>query len=281
MRANEVDSLHDVLGGGKVLDGPRSSRRAALAERSTNQAKARPSYKEVEPSDDEDEEEDEEEDADEEEEDDEDAPNDFDELGAEPEGGTDDEDIEMEDAPALSPVTKRGALPKAPKITLKPPAKTDNKTAAKPKLVVTPAKVGPVQSVEDQEMQDDPDDEEVEESSELTDDNEEEDDGDEEDDEEESGEGRTTLAQALGKMTSMNEGAPVDDDEPGAEDDEGSLDDSSDETPGSGSATPDLSKMTKRQRGRPEDQGNLMALDMAPQQRKVWPPTLLFHMNID
>ncbi|EXJ54146.1 hypothetical protein A1O7_09483 [Cladophialophora yegresii CBS 114405] len=263
MRANEVESLHDTLGGGKVLDGPRSSRRSTLAARTPTQPRSKyAEYGEsdIEDEDEEEDEEDDEDDADEEE------PsgtrNDFDELGAEPEGDTDGEDVEMEDAPPVRP-SKRTPVAKAPKITLKPPALVDSKQSAKPKLIVTPAKVGPVKSVEDQEMEDDPDDDEVDESSDLSD----------EDDEE-----QTNLndedAEGEEEEVALDQDAPAEDEELGAEledgDDADDLDDSSDETPGSGSATPDLSRMTKRQRGRPEDQGTLMALDMAPQQRKFF-----------
>jgi Ino eighty subunit 2 len=248
MRANEVDSLKDVLGGGQVLDGPRSSRRSTAAARNSTQGNSRPKYAEYGESDlddDDEEEAEEEDDAEEDEEEEEDAPDDFEEVGAEPEGDTDeddDEDVEMEDAPPAPPAPgRRQVMPKAPKITLKPPAKTDSKQPAKPTLVVTPAKVGPVKSVEDQEMEDDPDDEEVD-SSGLSEDEEDQTNLNDED--------------AEGEL-----GAEEDDDD--------DLSDSSDETPASGAATPDPTKMTKRQRGRPEDQGTLMALDMAPQQRKV------------
>ncbi|ETI19608.1 hypothetical protein G647_09442 [Cladophialophora carrionii CBS 160.54] len=271
MRANEVESLHDTLGGGKVLDGPRSSRRSTLAARTGPQTHRRSKYAEFGDSDidDEDEDEDEDEEDDEDDADEEEhggTRNDFDELGAEPEGDTDDEDVEMEDAPPLRP-SKRNTVAKAPKITLKPPTLVDSKQSAKPKLIVTPAKVGPVKSVEDQEMEDDPDDDEVEESSDLSD----------EDDEE-----QTNLndedAEGEEEEVALDLDAPAEDEELGAEldeeedddDDANDLDDSSDETPASGSATPDLSRMTKRQRGRPEDQGTLMALDMAPQQRKFF-----------
>jgi len=199
----------------------------------------------------------------------EEAMNDFDQLGAEPEGGTDDEDVEMEDAPPQ----KRHVPPKPPKITLKPPAaKPNGKQSGKPKLIVTPAKVGPLKSVEDQEMEDDPGDDEVDDSSELSDaegdttanvnDVDEEDEEDEEDAEGEEEEIEMEEGKALGEDEEPEEDDADDDD----------LDDSSDETPASGSATPDLAKLTKRQRGRPEDQGTLLALDMAPQQRKVIPP---------
>lgn len=275
MRANEVDALHDVLGGGIVLDGPRSTRRQALAAsapRQTFTQTTKPRYTEV-PSDDddeddedeedeEDEEEDEEDEEDEEEDEDEDeevTQNDFDELGAEPEGGTDDdEDVEMEEAPPPPP-PKRLPQPKAPKITLKPPARFDSQTA-KSKLVVTPANVGPVKSVEDQEMEDDPDDDEVEASSELS---EEEEDGTNLNVEDGEGEDEDAEAEEEG----LGEGDEVE-----VDDDDDDLDSDSDGTPASGSATPDISRMTKRQRRREEDANALLSLDMAPQQRKVSNP---------
>ncbi|KAJ9497027.1 hypothetical protein LTR99_003771 [Exophiala xenobiotica] len=274
MRANEVDTLKDTLGGGQVLDGPRSSRRAALAARSNTRNNQRPAYAEFDESElDAEEEEDEEEDEEEEEVvEEDDAMNDFDALGAEAEGGTDDEDdqddedVDMEDA-ALPP-PKRHAPPTAPKITLKPPGrKSDGKQSSKSKVVVTPANVGAVKSVEDQEMEDDPDDEEVEASSDLTDE-----DGEDEDDEtnanvnDEDAEAEEDEVEVEVEETTLAvEDEELDEDE----EDEDSLDDS-DGTPASGSATPDLAKMTKRQRGRAEDQNTLMALDMAPQQRKFF-----------
>ncbi|KIX04034.1 uncharacterized protein Z518_07587 [Rhinocladiella mackenziei CBS 650.93] len=245
MRANEVEALHDHLGGGQVLDAPRSSRRTALASRSSTRRNQRPTYAEYGESDIDDEEDDDDDDEDEE-----DEPNDFDRLGAEPEGGTDDEDVEMEDAP----VPKRHAPPKPPKITLKPPTSTDK--SARPKFIMTPANVGSTKSVEDREMEDDPDDDEADNSSELS----EEDEGPTTNLNKEDAEGEEEEEDAPGE-----EGELEDEDE-----DEDDLDDSSDETPASGTATPDLSRMTKRQRGRPEDQGGLMALDMAPQQRKFF-----------
>ncbi|KAK4939499.1 hypothetical protein LTR10_020208 [Elasticomyces elasticus] len=266
MRANEVEALQDTLGGGQVLDSPRSSRRSAVAARTSTRAPQRPAYAEfgesdIEDDEDEDAAEDEDED-DEEEVEEEEAMNDFDQLGAEPEGGTDDEDVEMEDAPP----PKRHVPPKPPKITLKPPAaKPNGKQTGKPKLVVTPAKVGPLKSVEDQEMEDDPDDDEVDNSSELSDADEDTtanvNDEDDEDAEGEEEEIEMEGGNAMGEEEEVEEEDDADDDD---------LDDSSDDTPASGSATPDLAKLTKRQRGRPEDQGTLMALDMAPQQRKFF-----------
>jgi Ino eighty subunit 2 len=223
-------------------------------------------YGESDIEDEEDRDEDEDEDEDEEDDDEDDGqeeeePNDFDQLGAEPEGGTDDEDVDMKDAPP--PV--RHTPPKPPKITLKPPAKEDAKHGIKAQLIVTPANVGPVKSVEDQEMEDDPDDDEVEDSSELS------------EDEDEDEEDQTNLNEddAEGEDDEIEVGGEA---APGEEDaieegDEEEDDDDSDESRESGSATPDMTKLTKRQRGRPEDQGGLMALDMAPQQRKVCPLT--------
>ena len=243
MRVNEVDSLQDTLGGGQVIDGPRRRRnqpppRVSARARRTKYAE----YGESDIDEDEDVEEREEED-------------DFSKVGAEAEGGTDDEneDVEMEDAPFP---------PKPAKITLKPPAKVDTKSPPKPKLIITPANVGPVKSVEDQEIQDDPGDEEVEDSSDLSGSGDDED--EDSDDEEEAGEQtKVNEEDAEGEEDAQGE------DEELEEDDEGDIDDSSDETPASGAATPDPDKLTKRQRARGDDSGVLMALDMAPQQRKV------------
>ena len=245
MRANEIDSLQDTLGGGQVIDGPRRRRNQPPPRVSARPRRSK--YAEYGESD-----MDEDEDAEEQEEEE----DDFSKVGAEAEGGTDDEeeDVEMEDAPVP---------PKPAKITLKPPAKAITKSPPKPKLIVTPADVGPVKSVEDQEMEDDPGDEEVEDSSDLSGSDEDEDEDEEEDDEE------------GGEQTKLNEeDAEGEDDAPGEDeeledDDEADSDDSSDETPASGAATPDPEKLTKRQRARGEDSGGLMALDMAPQQRKV------------
>ncbi|KEF57859.1 uncharacterized protein A1O9_05780 [Exophiala aquamarina CBS 119918] len=281
MRANEVESLHDTLGGGMVLDAPRSSRRAAAVARQRGPQSQRPKYAEYEESDDDDDDHDhdheddheEDEDADELEDDEEedeaenendDDPNDYHRLGAEPEGGTDNEDVEMDDAPtpaSAQPPARRHAPPKPPKITLKPPAKTDPRQLAKPKLVVTPAKVGPVKTVEDQEMDDDPDDEEVDTSSELSDDDDDDEHASKLNDDDAGGEEEEVEEEGA---AGEEEGAEEEDD------DDEDLDSDSDETPGSGTATPDLTKLTKRQRGRPEDQTQLMALDMAPQQRKFF-----------
>ena len=257
MRANEVDALRDTLGGGAILDGPRS-RRAAAPTRPSARASARARYVAPQESDLEDEEEDEEEDAEAEMEDDT-AMNDFDEIGAEAEGGTeDDEDIEMEDSPAPAPLPKKNQMPpKPPKITLKTPnKKAGTKKPQKPAVVVTPADVGPVQSVEDQEMEEDDDDVE---GSELPDEDEEEEEDEEEDEEGEDDPDRTTLTNTL---ANMNQGEAEDD---GEEDDESS---GSDDELASGTATPDPTKMTARQRKTLAEP--LMELDMAPQQRKFF-----------
>ncbi|KAK5944222.1 hypothetical protein PMZ80_003503 [Knufia obscura] len=240
MRANEVDALKDTLGGGTVLNGPRSRRNAASPQ-NTGRAGTRTRYVEPQESDLEDEEE-EDEDEDEDAEAEEDTTmNDFDEIGAEAEGGTDDEDAVMEDARSL--VKKNQNPPIPPKITLKTPSKKNTKQSTKPSLVVTPADVGPVQPVEDEEMQDDPGEDDME-DSELPEDE-----------------------------TNINEeDAEGEDDVEGDEDEELEEDDDelgdSDEEAGSGAGTPDPSKLTSRQRGGAIEP--LMALDMAPQQRKFF-----------
>ena len=268
MRANEIASLRDTLGGGQVLEGSRSRRAAAnTAPRTTGRRSEKPRYTEYGESDIEDE------DENENEEEDEDVDGDGDNSDrkpnilkgiVEPEGDTDEEeveDIEMEDAPLTpEPLPTRKAMPKPPKITLKAPSKIDT-NPPRPKLIVTPANVGPLKSVEDQEMEDDPDDEEVEESSALSGEEGEEN-GDENDENEEE------LGDEEGQDEEELDGEDEELDEE-EEDDEDDSDSDSDETPASGMATPDITKLTKRQRGRPEDQGQLMALDMAPQQRKV------------
>lgn len=277
MRANEVETLKDTLGGGQVLDGPRSSRRTTLAARTSTRGGQKPKYTDFGDSEDEDDDEEEEEededqddgdeDEDEEEEEEEEVEeerpvDDFDALGAEAEGTSDeDEDVQMEDAPPPPPPSKKIVPPKAPKITLKPPAKKADGKQSRPKLVVTPANVGPVKSVEDQEMEDDPGDEEVQGSSDLSDeDNDTPANADDED-----AEGEEDEIEVGGTTLQLEDEEELDEDD---EEDSDSLDES-DDMPASGSATPDLTKMTKRQRGRPEDQNTLMALDMAPQQRKV------------
>ena len=239
MRANEVDSLKDTLGGGTVLDGPRS-RRSATQILTPTRAGARLKYVEPQESDLEDEEDEEEEEENDAEAEEDVTMNDFDEIGAEAEGGTDDEDVEMDDE-AL-PVRKNQSPPKPPKITLKTPVKKNTKQLARPMLIVTPADVGPVLPVEDEEMEDDP--------------------GEDDADDSEVPEDETGLNE-FGEV--IGEDAEGEDED--LEDDDDELDDS-DEEPGSGSATPDPSKLTSRQRGRPVEP--LMALDMAPQQRKFF-----------
>jgi hypothetical protein len=243
MRANEVESLQDTLGGGQVIDGPRR-RRNQPPSRVSARAADRPKYADYGDSDaDEDEESDDPEQDDEEDDDmgaDEDVDDEDDAAG--------EEDVEMED------VLHVPTPPVAPKITLKPPSKAPSKQI-NPRLVVTPANVGSLKSVEDQEMQDDPGDEEVADSSELSEDEDEDQDGDE---------------------TNLNDDAPGEEDEIAVdaagddeeldEDDDGDDDSDDSDTPGSGAATPDLSKMTKRQRKANEE---FMALEMGPQQRKV------------
>lgn len=249
MRANELDALKDTLGGGTVLDAPRSSRRAAQA-RSPGRPSSRSKYVAPRESDIEDDEDDED-DAEAEEDT---TMNDFDEVGAEAEGGTDD-DMDVDESPAPSALPKKNQFPpKPPKITLKTPSKKDSKQPAKPTVVVTPANVGPLQSVEDEEMEDEPDDDELD-DSELPEETNLEDDEDveAEDDDEELEE------------TNLNDEDGANEELEGDEDDD--LDDS-DEEPASGSVTPDLSKLTARQRGKASEP--LMSLDMAPQQRKFF-----------
>jgi len=238
MRANEVDALKDTLGGGTVLDGPRS-RRSANSSPNLSRTSARSRYAEPQESDPEDEEEQDGDDDNDAEAEEDTTMNDFDEIGAEAEGGTDDEDVPMEDE--LPPVKKSHNPPKPSRITLKTPVKKTSKQPAKPTLVVTPADVGSVQPVEDEEMEDDPDDDDMDDSELPVDE------------------------------TNLNEEELLEDDVEGEDeeldDDDDELGDS-DEEPGSGSATPDPAKLTSRQRGRPIEP--LMALDMAPQQRKFF-----------
>lgn len=251
MRANEVESLQDTLGGGQVIEGSRR-RRGQQPPRVSHRAADRPRYQEFGESDIEDE-------------DDADADEDMDD----PAGEDDDEDVGMDDPPVP---------PKAPKITLKPPGKGDEppstgKNGRTTKVIVEAPKVGRVLPVEDQEMKDDPDDDEVEDTSDLSDD----DDEEGEDDEQEE-------ADEEGDETNLNEeeDAPGEEDEVEVEageggeneeldeeeDDDSSSEDSESETPGSGAATPDPAKMTKRQRRALDGEG-FMALEMGPQQRKV------------
>ena len=104
-------------------------------------------------------------------------------------------------------------------------------------------------------MQDQPDDEEVEDSSEDSDD-------DEEDEEEEGDQPKLTVEGVL-EEDALGEDEELDE----ASDSGSSSDSDSDEDPEEG--TPDPTKLTKRQMKRAEDENGLMALDMAPQQRKV------------
>lgn len=258
MRVNEVDALKDVIGGGQIVEGPRRSRNIPPP-RASGRRPDKPRYAEYGESDIEDDDDDDSED--DEHEDDEDADEDEPMQDAEADSDQDEEDEEQELEDEPSPPKKSAPLPKPPKITLKQSASTNGKAPSNPKLIVTPAEVGPVISVEDQEMEDDDDEDDDEEgSSELSED--EEDDDEEEDDEEQEETMQLNAGAALGA------GDMLGDDEELDEEDEES--DSDDETPGSGTATPDITKMTKRQRGRPEDSTELMALDMAPQQRKFF-----------
>jgi Ino eighty subunit 2 len=256
MRVNEVDALKDVIGGGQIVEGPRRSRNVPPP-RASGRRPEKPRYAEYGESDIEDD--DEEEDEDDEQEDDEDADEDEPMQDAVSDQDEEDEDQEMEEEP--SPPKKSAPPPKPPKITLKQPGGSIGKASSNPKLIVTPAEVGPVKSVEDQEVEDEDDEDDDEEaSSELSEDDEEDD--EEEEDEEQEETMQLNAGAALGASDMLG-----DDEELDEEDEEL---DSDDETPGSGTATPDMTKMTKRQRGRPEDSTELMALDMAPQQRKFF-----------
>ena len=142
--------------------------------------------------------------------------------------------------------------------------------------------MGNLKPVEDQEMEDDPGDDEVDGSSDLSNDDEEEDeeedDDDEDEEDEEEGMQTTILEDAGGEAGVGGEDGQGEDEE--MDEDDVSSDDSSEDTPGSGAATPDPNKLTKRQRGQPDDAGSLMALDMAPQQRKVCSASILVkHAN--
>jgi hypothetical protein len=248
VRASEADSLRDTLGGGQVIDGPRRRRNQPPPRVSGRAAPDRPKYQEYGESDIEDE------DADGEDEIIDNHMNGEPEEDSDEEEDEDDDDIDMPDAPAV---------PKPPvKVTLKPPTK--GAKAANPVVKVTPANVGPVKSVEEQEMKDDPGDEEVDDSSDLSGDDDEDDDEEEEEEEE-----PTALAEedAAGEDEEAGD-APGEEEELDEEDgDDDDDSDESDDTPGSGAATPDPHKQTKRQRRQSAD--GLMALDMAPQQRKV------------
>ncbi|ETN43193.1 uncharacterized protein HMPREF1541_02352 [Cyphellophora europaea CBS 101466] len=227
MRANELDSLHDTLGGGQVIDGPRR-RRNLPPPRASARGSDRPKYVEYDESEIEDDNE-------------EDADHDMDDDAAGEDG-----DVEMEDAPVP---------PKAPKITLKPPAKS-NARQTNPKVLVTPANVGPLKSVEDQEMEDDPGDEEVEDSSDLSG-----------DDDEEGEQTNLNEDDARGEEEDLENEEDVLGEDDDLDDDDSEDDDS--ETPASGAATPDPASLTKRQR-RAMEGGELMALEMGPQQRKFF-----------
>jgi Ino eighty subunit 2 len=257
MRVNEVDALKDVIGGGRIVEGARRSRNVPPP-RISGRRPDKPRYAEYGESDIEDDYDEEDEDDDEQDEDDEaDEDEPMPDVEADSDQDEEDEDQEMEDEP--SPPKRSAPPPKAPKITLKQPAHTNGRGPSNPKLIVTPAQVGPVKSVEEQEMDEEEEDEEEDGSSELSED-------DEEDDEEEDEEQEETMQ--LNAGADQGAGDELGDDEELDEDDEDL--DSDDETPGSGTATPDITKLTKRQRGRPEDSTELMALDMAPQQRKFF-----------
>ena len=105
-------------------------------------------------------------------------------------------------------------------------------------------------------MQDQPDDEEVEDSSEESDE-------DEEDEEEEEGDQPKLTVEGGLEEDALGEDEELDE----ASDSGSSTESDSDEDPEEG--TPDPTKLTKRQMRRAEDENGLMALDMAPQQRKV------------
>ncbi|KAK5081150.1 hypothetical protein LTR05_007944 [Lithohypha guttulata] len=265
MRANEVDSLRDTLGGGQVLSGPRSSRSArTVSATATSQprtptgrtAASKSKYAELQESDEED-------DVGEEDT----TMNDFDEIGAEAEGDTDDQeddeeeeeedddgDVDMDDGPAPAPAplphpTKKNTnLPRPPKITLKTPAKkgtATTKQALKPSVIVTPTDVGPVRSVEDQEIAEDEDDDREDlEDSEMPEDEE----------VEEELDNTNVTGEDLDDATNLD----IDDDD----------DDLSDSLSGDESGTHDPAKLTARQRRHGEQE--LMSLDMAPQQRKFF-----------
>lgn len=257
MRVSEIDSLKDTLGGGTVLDGPRTGRRVVTPQtrRSAGRANERPKYTEQYSDEDGDGGEvDEEEDTT------------MQDLGEDEEDDEDDEDVRANEGSEIQPTKRAPTHPKAPKITLKTASRTDGKATPKPKLIVTPARVGPVQSVEDQEIEDeeddddDEDDDDAEVESEL-DDNEDETNLDDEDieeetnllEEDEDAEGEEDLELQAGA---------------GAEAELDDEDDEDDDSLGSGTATPDPSRMTARQRGRAIEP--LMSLDMAPQQRKFF-----------
>jgi Ino eighty subunit 2 len=155
------------------------------------------------------------------------------------------EEEEVEVAPFVPP--KQTPSRPVPRPTTQQMARSINKPAANPALIVTPAAAGPLKSVEQKEMEMENDEDE--ELSEL-DSN-----GDEE------------------EQDDTNMDPEGDEDDLGAEEDadgdedidaEGEID-SDDETPGSDMGTPKA--QTKRQRG--QDEGAFLALPMEPQIKKI------------
>lgn len=257
MRVNEVDALKDVIGGGQIVEGPRRSRNVPPP-RVSGRRPDKPRYAESESDledDDEEDEDDEEQDEDDEADEDEPMPD------AEADSDQDEEDEDQDIEDEHSPPERSAPPPKVPKITLKQPNITNGQNPSNPKLIVTPAQAGPVKSVEEQEMDDDDEDDEEDGSSELSEDEDEDDEEEDEDDDQEE-------TMQLDAGAEQGAGDELGDDEELDEEDEDL--DSDEETLGSGTATPDITKLTKRQRGRPEDSTDLMALDMAPQQRKFF-----------
>ena len=254
-------SLRDSFGGGEIISGPRSSR---------NQQ--RKTYVDYDEDDDEDEEEEEEEDAEGEEDDDLD---DFERVGAEAEGGTDDENIEMRDAPPPPTVKLKVSKPQQP-ATAKPPprgvaAKPSPKQAFKSASQPIASQAAPVKAVEVKEMEEDPDDDEVlsdlDDEDEDEEDDEEEDDEDDDEDEEEDADGEEDEEMNDTTLPIINEPdaeGEEDEGEGGSEDELGINED------GSRASTPDYARLTKRQRGRgiEEEEGGFMALPMEPQIKK-------------
>lgn len=156
----------------------------------------------------------------------------------------DENDDGMEETPPLLPKAQSRPTPRpvahqTPKMNVKP--------TANPALIVTPATEGPIQSVEEKEMEMENDEDE--ELSELDSNGEE------------------------VEQDENNIDVEGDEDELGGEEDaEGDEDidaegeiDSGDETPGSGTGTP--KQQTKRQRG--QDEGAFLALPMEPQIKKI------------
>lgn len=208
----------DAFEGGEILTGPRRSR---------TQKKT---IIESESEDEDEEEEEENKDMD-----------DFDEIGAEAEGGTDDEeagdDVEMDEAPPPPPPVSKRAAQKASAtttVTPKPAPKPIPKQTTQqrtPTVKITPASRAPIKSVEEKEMEDDDEDEELSEAP-----------SDEEEEDEEDG---------LGEEDAEGEAEEVDEDSDGG--------------------TPDheeYQKVLDNQRRRVDD-GSLMALDMAPGIKKI------------